>query len=377
MKVCNFFLILCSLLLVSACSGGSSAITNRANTQEIAVPVYPFNTVSADFNKDNWQDIAVISKNGMLRVFMNNNAHSFENPTEIQAYPYSISLAASDFSGDGNTDLAILTESFISPFYLGNGLGGFTRSDEKSRLFKSTGRYLEAHDLDNDNVPDLIVTGTGTVSLYLNNGKLSFERISFSMDNEFIGRYITACDLDANGFRDIIFTDYSHGKLYVIWNSGNRVFSQPELIFEAKHQTMSAAVPVKLNGENLPGLCVALESSGTIIMLRNTGDRKYQEAVRTSTQPMPYHLTVADMNADGIDDIVVTHIAKYSNEKGKVTILFGPFPSPTPSMTSFPATAGFPMVATAVDWDMDGYKDLFLTNYDTNSVTFIHSPGKK
>lgn len=344
--------------------------------QEIAAPYYPFKVVSADFNNDGRQDIAIISKNGILRVFLNNDAHSFKNPVEIQADPYSVSLAASDFSGDGNIDLAILTESFIS-FYLGNGTGGFTRSDEKLFLSRSRGKYLEAHDLDNDGIPDLIAVGTGTVNLYLNRGNLSFDRISFSMGNEFSGRYITACDLDGNGLKDIIFSDYPHGKLYVIWNKGNKVFSPPELIFETKGQTISAAVPISLQGERLPGLCVALESSGAIVMLKNTGNRKFKEIQRISTPPMPYHLTVADMNADGIADIVITHVAEYTTETGKITILFGPFTDRKPSMFSFPVTAGFPVAATAVDWDMDGYNDLFLANYSSHTVTFIHSPGRR
>jgi hypothetical protein len=361
---------------MSSCGTGNhhKQHTHEQEIQEIPAAYYPHKVVSADFNNDSRHDIAVISKNGILRVFFN-DAQGFKDPLELQAHPYSVSLSADDLNGDGNVDLAVLTEGHVGPFFLGDGTEGFITQDSPL-YYPAFGKHMESSDLNNDGMPDLIVTGGAYVVIYINSGNMSFDDFSFflAVEEVFLGKYITAFDLDGNGFRDIILTNYPHGKLYVIWNSGNNIFSTPDLVFESKFQTMSAAVPISLSGETLPALCISLESSGVIVVLKNNGGKEFQEIERISVTRNPHHLTVADMNGDGIDDIVVTHAAAYSGEKGAITILFGPLPNP--SMISFSTTEGHPMAATATDWDMDGYHDLFLPNYDADTVTFIPSPGK-
>jgi len=367
-------LLIFSLLLICGCSAKVASIT-FPDRQEIPAHQYPYKVCSSDFDNDGRQDIAVVSKNGTIRIFLN-SAKGFDNPVELQGDPYSSSLAAGDFNKDGKMDLAVLTESYIGAFYLGDGKGGFTLYRSASNLLVSgQGRYIEATDLNNDGFPDLIATGTGFISIFLNRGSLSFDSYTFFMGSEFAGKYIAAADLDSNNYRDIIFSDYNSGKVYIIWNNGDELFSPPEIIFEAKFSAISAAVPITLSTSPLPSLCIALETSDILIFLRNTGNNRFEEKGRISVVPMPTHLLAVDMNNDGIDDLVITHLSR-SAEKGKITILYGPFPNTQPSAANLYTHGGFPTGAIAIDWDDDGYNDLFLPNYDAHTITFIRSPCK-
>lgn len=363
------FLILILFPVIYGC-GSLSQVKRQTTTSEIPVAPFPTQIVSVDLNRDGRPDIAVISKTPVVRVFFNNGGGSFDNFKEFQTYPHNTSLCAADFDGDGATDIAILTETRVGPFFLGDGKGGFT-------VFQSTlpapglGRYIMATDLNNDGLADLIAVGTGYISLYINKGNLSFEIISFAMGEMFYSKHISSADLDGNGFEDIIFSDYPSGRLYIIWNEGNGVFGSPLPVYEAKGDTISAAVPLRRPESAVPGIVLSLEHSATIVLLGSTGNRTYAETSRISVAPQPSSLISADMNNDGIEDIIVLHLP-LPGQKGKASILYGPS-----LLSGFNLDfSGIPFFSTVVDWDRDGYLDLFIPNYDLGMITYIPSPGR-
>ena len=89
-----------------------------------------FASVSADFNGDNWADIAVANAaEGSVTILMGDGKGGF---TPSPASPFRtghgpFALAAGDFNGDGRIDLAVANNSDNTlTVLLGDGAGGFT-----------------------------------------------------------------------------------------------------------------------------------------------------------------------------------------------------------------------------------------------------------
>jgi len=363
MKAFTFIALFLLLFSMDGCSVQKQTVQEPVAPWHtvIKVPPLPFKVVHGDFNRDGREDFAVITKANVLTIFLNTGDSSFLNSQTYMTNVNNTSAAVADFDQDGNPDIAMLTENCVCPIFLGDGKGGF-KPHEIRLQGPGRGMYIDTADLNNDGLPDLYAAGIGNVSIYINKGGLEFETYRFSLGAEFLTRNISAVDLKGDGYKDLIFPDYAAGRLYVIANDSGR-FSEPRVVYETRQDTISATVPIKINGRQL--IVISLEHSGKIVVL----DSAFNETTSIATPPYPYSLAVTDMNKDGYDDIVITH-APGTEPSGRVTILFGP---------SFKKgweyrTGGLLYSSATIDWNLDGLPDLFLTDFLNHTVIFIPSP---
>lgn len=358
-----FLLFIIPTGCISLSQPGSPAIQKEVEPPYTSIKVnpLPFKVVHGDFNHDGREDMAVVSKGYLLKVYINKGDGSFSESFFLETYVSSTSAAVADFNQDGNLDIAMLTETHVGPIFLGDGKGGFTKHDIRLQG-PGRGLYMDSSDLNNDGLPDLIATGLGGASIYVNKGNLQFETSFFNLGKEFISRYISAVDLNEDKHKDVIVPDYANGKVYVIWNNIGS-FSSPQLVFD-KLETVSSALPLKIDGQQC--IVLSLEQSGQLLIL----DNNFNEKRSISASPLPYSLSSSDINNDTFADIIITHAPLLSG--GKVTVLFGPS---FEKRWENPA-GGLPWSSSAFDWNLDSIPDLFIPDYSGSSVIYIPSPIK-
>jgi len=137
----------------------------------------PSDPICTDLNGDGANDIAVALKKQALSVLVNKGNGDLSTPVLYETMPHNISLTKADIDNDGDMDLIPLTERRVGPVFLNDGKGNFKKTDIEIMGLPFSW-HIEAADLNNDNLPDLVISGIQTpkVMVLMNKGDLTFEK---------------------------------------------------------------------------------------------------------------------------------------------------------------------------------------------------------
>ena len=205
-------------------------------------------------------------------------------------------LAVGDFNGDGKADLAGVLNGNVS-IMLGNGDGTFTAGASYSA--GSNPVAIAVGDFNGDGKADLVVAnqGSSTVSILLGNGDGTFQPAT-SIQTMYSPLSVAAGDLNGDGKVDIVVGD-SYGRVEILLGNGNGTFQSAGAV------VLSPALPVywvaiaDLNLDGVADLVVADESISVVI---GNGDGTFQPPVQYFF-PSCLDVTVADFNGDGKPDL--------------------------------------------------------------------------
>ncbi len=293
-----------------------------------------------DFNGDHKPDIAATDiASGVVQVFMGNGDGTFTLggafPTDSAGDPNPITVAAGDFNHDGNIDLAIANAN-------------------------------------NGNVAILLGDGTGAFS----------PPTTYSVGDNIA--QMTVADLNQDGYLDIVAVVSDEGNVVVfLGNTDNSGTFQPGNDVSIPFNFLSYAAVGDLNGDGKPDLAITSEDSslpGVIIALGN-GDGTFQPATlfpttlqdTTNYDICPYAVKIADIDLDGIPDVVVTN-----SNLATVSVLLG-LGDGTLSSTpvEFPA-GGYTFDLAITDINNDGALDFITADDDFAGVTVsLNTRGSK
>lgn len=283
--------------------GAFNTVNNSIATCYYAAPVW------LDYDND-----------GNLDLFMPGlkNRDYSDNLGDIAAFLY-------HNDGNGNfTDVNVDSAFGIKPIYN-------ARDGGRSRHWVSVGDYNndgytdivaigldDYEDVDTDGTP-LIRNDRRVLSLYKNLGGKGFELQELPLDGEaplqgFSRGSVYFADFDNDGLLDIMASGYGslEGNLHIYWNNGDGTFSElPGRMFGSYD---GSCMPADLNADGLTDILVTGYSnygSGNrknIYIYRNDGNRQFSlivnensgfEGVDGSTPD------VADVNGDGLPDIFI------------------------------------------------------------------------
>ncbi len=238
-------------------------------------------------------------------------------------------------------------------------------------------------DLDGDGKPDLIVANDygNTISLYRNistNGSLT--TASFAPPVTLVtppGSYspygLVVADVDGDGKPDIIVSDYNQSLVSVYRNTSTPSnFSSNSFATRVDFATgiNPQGVEVRdLDGDGKPDLLVANSGDGTVSLFRNTGvvgsltTNLFAPRVDIATGAGCDHVAVADLDGDGLPDIVTAN-----NGAGTLSVLRNLGTPGSLTASSFAPAVNIPVLSEPVqlaigDLDGDGKPDIIVTFY--------------
>ena len=291
--------------------------------------------VSGDFNEDGFDDFATLSREGGVRIFLSCSSQQYAEPLAISLANDKcqyLSIVAVDCDLDGNVDLIIGTDKKRS--YI-------IRGKKKNRWFTPAAfaslpaSDIMATDLDGDSYSDLVLTylGTGTASLastsaadkgssdnihILWGGKDGFSDLN---KTELAAKYAyatSAGDVDGDGNIDLAVAVYQSSehfsaKSLLYFGSSKRNFKLSENTVPTCGATDVALVPA-ING-----------FSGAVVFSNSIDGTAYEkvpvyvywggiDGFKVETRwEIPgqsgHEASVADINADGFVDLLVTYTA--------------------------------------------------------------------
>lgn len=347
----RIFFIICVLALLS--SLGNSQTFRYPNPRMIVTALDPAAVVSGDWNGDGHQDLIYIDKsaNTTLHVLLGDGQGGLRESAAVQlpagtCYNYSGAgcwIEAGDFNGDGKNDLLIpgQSSSYVPYFVVLPGRGDGTFADPIVSSFQlPTGDTFNSHqvavaDFNGDGLPDIAVPSyyTERTTLYINNGNGSFST-GVALDTYYDPYSAFAADVNHDGKPDlIVFVGrggyYTHG-IQVWLGDGKGNFSHAQ-----NYPTdLTAVAPVTVADLNRDGNVdvIVHDQSGNLQVMTGNQDGSFNPPTTVITgKTLEYTMiTVADLNGDGVPDLLNGESAGLDVTIGSSLLSFGP-----PQLQSF------------------------------------------
>jgi len=286
---------------------GNGDGTFRLPPLSLPGPPTPTASVIGTWNSDGLTDLAVASGT-TVTSFLGSATLGFVPANGPYALGATVtSLASADFNGDGRADALVAGTTADVYVMAGNGDGTFTLPAVATTL--GVADVVRVGDLDGDHDPDLALLRrvSNDVLVALNDGTGAFPVTLAPIPFPAAAQDLVVDDFDRDGRLDLAVISKSPNKaLYVRLGTGNASFEAvPRQTSLATNSPQLVAVG-NFNGDPYPDLSVTEQGTIDFEVLLGAGDGTFVTALTQAVGGgSPTSETTADINGDGLDDVVV------------------------------------------------------------------------
>jgi len=254
----------------------------------------------ADFNRDGAMDAATVGTG--ITVYLGDGHGSFTAKPAIGLS--GTAIVAADFNGDGAPDLAIASTTDLIVL-LGNGDGTF----RAPLVYPGAFAVLTVADFNGDGILDIAVGTTASqVQIFFGAQGGGFQPGPLTTLPTGNAVSIVSADFNGDGKADLAVTGVSSSVkgVAVLLGNGNGTFAAPATYPVAEAVTLPALVTADFNGDRAPDLVYAVSTriSYSVGILLNQGKGIFSAGATIQTQADINALAAADLNGDGIPDLV-------------------------------------------------------------------------
>lgn len=331
----------------------------------------------ADVNGDGAIDVGFSSFVDDVIGWIPNQDNTFTTPEILTRFGVVgvDSVVAADFDNDGDLDIASASVLDNSITWLENLDGQGSFSDKKVVDSEFTGAiYLEAHDLNGDDLPDLLASAASlnSVAWWANLGDGTFSGRRTITTNAPLTEATTAFDIDGDGDLDVVAagTDYYNRSVAWFENDGNGEFGLANNIaIQLNSPREMEGVDMDNDGDN--DLVVQSLFDNSVVWYENTDSKGTfgTENIISVSARIPTAVEVGDLDGDGDIDVAVA--AFYANQ-----IAWFENDGTSLSFTAefFDVPAG-PESLELADIDGDGDLDMFATSLVADQLSWFENLG--
>ena len=292
----------------------------------------------------------------------------FQTHVDYSAGSGARAVVTGDFNNDGKLDLAVANQPDNTiTMMLGNGNGTFTTSQTFSLPIPgSSPQSIKAVDLDHDGKLDLVVAldNSNTANWIHGNGDGTLGTV-FNIPVGFHQTNVAVADLNSDGLYDLVFANDAQTTVSVVLGtpfvSGFPTFG-PATTFTVGSFPESVAI-ADLNGDNIPDLAVANQSTGNVSILFGNGSGGFGAATNFGVGSTPFSVAAGDIDNDGDIDLAV------ANRGGStVSILLNNGAGSFVAGASVPVGSN-PISVVLADLNGDGKLDVAAANLNSGNIT--------
>ncbi len=298
-----------------------------------------------DLNGDGWSDLVVVNRcahafvscttEGSVAVLLGEGDGTYLRTIDAfsTGLPVPNGLVLADVNGDRKLDVLVSSpycnnSNSCVGVLLGNGNGMLQPVTESSSSWTS---ILLAHgesavattavaDVNGDGNLDMVTVSGGSVSLMLGKGDGTFQpAVVFSSGGD-QGTGVAVADLNGDGNPDTVVSslcyDCASGLVSVLLGNGDGTFRTPVTYSSGAYNGLAIAV-ADMNGDGIPDIlvgnlcgdtCSSSEPTGLVGLLLGNGDGTFQPALEFNSGGVGAEAILAvDLNGDGKPDIAVAN----------------------------------------------------------------------
>ena len=271
----------------------------------------------ADMDRDGDNDlvVAIVSPTGSISVLLNEGDGTFAEPVTYDTCISMQALTVDDLNGDLYSDTASASNCFTAWILLNEGDGSLQFKGSYGVGYSPGG--IDAADIDGDGDRDIVYTnGVNSITILLNDGTGAFALSGTFAESHDGPQDVKLADLDADGDRDMISSHGFSNDVAVFKNDGTGVF-EPAVKWPVGGSAENIAVgDLDLDGDL--DLAVAVLGGNFVALLHNPGDGSFPTRSEKPSGVQPEDIKIGDLNGDARPDMVVSHfgtnaIAVYLN----------------------------------------------------------------
>jgi hypothetical protein len=357
-------------------AGGFLLFSSRTDSPLFAGHA-PTRSVLADVNRDGKLDLVAneSAAGGGAYVALGNGDRTFGLPSTVIGIGAQRAIAVADLNRDGKPDLVGLGAGTVS-VALGNGDGTFA-APVTTPLVHEDATDLAVGDLDHDGRLDVVVGGPHGVDTLAGNGDGTL-----AAPVNRTAAWATAIalgDVNDDGRDDVVLLNRDGTTIEVALNAS--AITAPNVRSLVTPQPTTGRGPVDttvadVNRDGIPDLVVAEQTEYRVGVFLGNGDGTYQpEAEYWPGGSNPSHPVVADMNGDGFPDIVVGNYGSAS-----ISVMLGngdgTFVSGASAKITALGTFSRPQGVVVADFNRDGIPDAAVsTDTDSQKVLVMLGTG--